>query len=131
MKMSLVVRDWNDRILRAAMPGEAAADSGVPLLRHIPAHWANVDRGAGAKREHQKESVLIGCGSYHPKDGKFERIRTLPESVIAQLDGIDFQRETLKKQIRDLDFLEKGILTAHYDQSAKLKMTDVRGFKHA
>lgn len=129
MKTSLIVKDWNNRLERAALLGEAAADF-HSILYHYPAHTAMISRGFGKpKPEHQKESVCIRNSRYLPKGGKLERIRKLPEAVVATLIQLDEKREELHTLMQEIRQVEVALLASVYEVSVPLKMTEVRGFK--
>lgn len=129
MKTSLVVKNWNETLSRAAMPGEAPKEYHSNLI-HSPAHTAMISHGFGkAKPEHQPESVYVRSNGFKPKGGKLERIRKLPAPVIETLDQLDAEREKLQALISELNKKEREVLAAVYEESTPLKMTEVRGFK--
>jgi len=131
MKTTLVMKEWCGQFARAAMPGEAPSTYHSNLQYH-PAGKIMVSRtfGGTVKPEHEPEAVHIRANQFRPKAGKFDRVRKLPEDVVATLETIDAAREVLQKQLLELSRKERELLAAVFDKCRPLKMTEVRGFKH-
>lgn len=129
MKTSLVVKNWDDRIVRAALPGEADKEYHSNALYSAP-HWAMTSSGFGkAKKKHYPESVYVRNNGFQPKGGKLERVRKLPEPIVESLNLLDVEREKLQALISEINQKERQLLEAAYPESVPLRMHEIRGFK--
>lgn len=129
MKTKVVVKDWNDRLSRAAMPGDAPKEYHSNVI-YVAAHDALVSHGFGkAKKKHQAESVYIRSNGFQPKGGKIDRVRKLPDAAVETLEALDVERERLVSLISEINAKERALLAAVYEESKPIRMHEIRGFK--
>ncbi len=105
-------------------------------LRYSPPHTARGSRTNPKTGRYETdttwrepESVSTGSYGFHPKGGKLDSIRRMPEEVVSTLESLDIQREELQRQIYELNKKEREILAAAFDKSEPLRMHEIRGFK--
>lgn len=137
MKTELIAKvswgDQPDRFVRSTLVKDESTKG--HQLRYQPPHKARGTRTNpktgkyGDATWHEPESVTTGSYGFHPKGGKLDQIRRMPEESIAALEALDAQREELQRQIYALNQKEREVLAEVYKKSVPLKMHEVRGFK--
>jgi len=104
-------------------------------LHYIAAHTARGTRTNpktgkyGDGTWHEPEAVMARNYIFHPKKGKLDPIRRMPEESVQALEALDVRREELQRQMLELNKQEREILAAAFEKSEALRMHEISGFK--
>lgn len=138
MKTELVAKvSWGeqeDRFIRSTLTKDETTKG-----KQLHYHAAHTARGSRTNPKtgrydtnttwHEPECVNTGTYGFHPKGGKLDQIRRMPEEHVSALEALDVQREELQRQIYELNKKEREILAVAFDKSEPLRMHEIRGFK--
>ncbi len=137
MKTELVTKvSWGtepDRFERSTLTKDETTKG--KCLHYVAAHVAKGSRTNpktgryGEATWHEPEAVLVRSCLFHPKGGKLDRVRRMPDESVRALEELDIQREELQRQIYDLNKKEREILASAFSKSEPIRMHEVRGFK--
>ena len=132
MKTSLVIKVSGgtelDRYARVSPPAEAGSIGDA--AHYFPAHIAKGSRHLpNGKIKHEwKEPEAVSTRYYvfHPKRGKLDRIRRMPEDKKAVLDLIDKERDDLREKIKALTKTENEILAQAWKAGEVIGIEEAR-----
>ena len=141
MKTSLVIKVYDGKFQRAALPGDAANDSEVKRIEHrlvvkfskahsfksTPAYFTAGGMKLGReKTNHQADAVdMDGIKPIEFERGKAERVRVIRTEHINEIDAIDAQIEALHDQIQELKQQQQKLFDHAFYRGRALRKEEI------